>query len=150
MLWTDAEYSNRNKCCMASGEIWLGTCILTAYVLSNILMSKMIYYYFICRSKMKKKKRFSWSYPRVELCSNLQNDGLRKEECFSFSEVIKHCARPMIYKERCLYFLVASLWMWSLSSPLKPCVDNQLAKADSELVRIRPGVTSFSRSFVHI
>lgn len=41
---------------MASGEIWLGTCILTAYVLSNILMSKMIYYYFICRSKMKKKK----------------------------------------------------------------------------------------------
>lgn len=102
MSWTDAAYGNTNK-----SALWLMVWNLAlylyhrTYVLLKILMSKMIYYYyFICRSKMqwRKKRIFSWSYPHVEFCSKLQNDGLGKDDCFSVSEVLKNQLRPMIYR----------------------------------------------------
>lgn len=67
MSWTDAAYGNTNK-----KAVWLMVWNLAlylycrTYMLLKILTSKMIYYCFICRSKMGRGVwRFSRSYPHV-------------------------------------------------------------------------------------
>lgn len=61
MSWTDAVCGNTNK-----GAVWLMLRNLAhrMYLLLKTLASKMICYYFICRSKMR-ERILSWSYLHV-------------------------------------------------------------------------------------
>ena len=100
MSWSDAAYGNTNK-----SAVWLMVWNLAlylyrrTYVLLEILTSKTIYYHFICRSKTRWGRKILLVLSTcVEFCSNIRNDGLREEECFSLSEVLKYCLKPVIYK----------------------------------------------------
>lgn len=125
ILCTDAVCGNTNK-----GAVWLMLWNLAhrMYLLLKTLENKMICYYFICGNKMREKNLLVLS-TCIKFFSNLHNDGLGRDKCFSVSEVLM---------QRYLNFLLAWLWTWSLvrlvfCPLLLYLVDNLLAQVGSKL-----------------
>lgn len=125
MSWTDAVCGNTNK-----GAVWLMLWNLAhrMYLLLKSLASKIICYYFICRSRTR-EKILSWSYLHVLNFAVISvMTGWGKMNAFQF---LKFLRRGGVFTS-CWYGCECGHWL--VFFPPLPClVDNQLAQVDSKL-----------------